>query len=79
MVGVCTVQFKFRLQGHTVGQPALKTLFNRVTRWVDIIIEKFENEVVASVGNREVFCKNFEKAFVVSFFGRGVELKKISE
>ena len=70
MIGVCTVQLQLGFQRHTVGQTALETLFDRVTRRIDIIIEEFENEVVASVGYREVFCKNFEKAFVVSFFGR---------
>ena len=40
MVGVGTIQLKFRLQRYTIGQTMIETLIDRVARWVDIVIKE---------------------------------------
>ena len=46
---------------------------------VNKIIQKFENEVISRIGDREVFCENPVKTFVFPVFGIGFQLEKVSE
>ena len=79
MVGVFARKHKLGFQGHTVGETAAETLLDGVARRVDVIIEKFELEVIAGVSNREVLGKDFEESLIISFFRRGVELEEVAE
>lgn len=67
VIGIGAIKLEFCFQGHAVGESAFQTLFNRVARGVDIVIEKFENEIIARVGNRKVLGKHLIEALVVSF------------
>lgn len=79
VVRVGTVQFELGFEGHRVGQAALKAFSYSVTWGIDVIVEKFQYEIVTSVGNREVLGKYFEKPLVVAFFGRSVKLQEVLE
>lgn len=79
VVRVGTVQFELRFEGHRVGKASLKAFSYSVTWGIDVIVEKFQHEIVTSVGNREILGKNFEKPLVVAFFGRSVKLQEVLE
>ena len=79
VVGVGTIKFEFGLQGHTIGQSALKTFLDTIARRVDIVIQEFQHKVVASISDREVLSKNFVQAIVFTQFRRSVKLQEILE
>ena len=79
MIGVGAIEFEAGLEGYAIGQAAFETLLDSISRGVDIIVEKLEHKVIARISNREVFSKNFIESFIITFFGRSVELKKVSE
>ena len=79
VVGVGTVEFQFRLQGHTVCQATLQALLDGVAGRVDVIIEEFEYKVVTGVRYGEVLGEHLVESLVVPFFGRGVELQEVLE
>ena len=54
MVGVGAIQLQLSLQRNAIRQATLQALVDGVARRVDVIIEELKNEIVASVGDREV-------------------------
>ena len=72
VVRVGAVELQLSLQRHSVGQTTLQTLFDTVTRRVDVIVEELENEIVARVRDGEVLGENFVQAVVLAQFGRRV-------
>ena len=40
VVRVGAIELEFRLEGHTVGESALQTLVDSVTRGVDVVVEE---------------------------------------
>ena len=79
VVRVGTIELKLCFEGHAVGQAMLKTLVDSVARRIDIIVEKFQHEIVARVGNGEVLGKYLIKPFVVALLGGSVELHEVLE
>ena len=79
VIGVGTIEFEFSFQRHAISQATLKTFVNSVARWVDIIVEKFQYKVIASVGNREILRENLIETFVISFFRRSIKLQEVVE
>lgn len=79
VVRVGTIQFELRFERHRIGQAALKAFSYSVTWGIDIVVEKFQYEIVTGVGNREVLGKYFVKPLVVAFFGRSVKLQEVLE
>jgi hypothetical protein len=74
VIGIGTVKFEFGFEGDTIGKAAFQALRDRVSRRIDIVVEELEDEVVTSIGDREILGKNLIEAFVISFFRRSVEL-----
>src|SRR5688572_17376365 len=79
MFRICTVQAKFRFERNAVSQTALNALFDGVARRINKVIEEFEHEVVACIGNRKVLCENFVKAFVLAVLRSCLQLEEILE
>ena len=79
MIRVGAVKFQFSLQGNTVRQSALKTLIYAVAGRIDIIIEKFQYKVIASIRDREILGKDFVQAVILTQFRRSIELQEIFE
>ena len=79
VVGVGTVKFKLGFQRHTVGQTALKALIYRIPRRVNVVVQELEHKAVARIHDGEVLGEHLIQAFVISFFGRGVQLQKVLE
>ena len=79
VVRVGAVEFKFGFEGHTIGHASFETFIDRIAGRIDIIVEKFQHEVIAGVGNREVLGKYFKKALIVAFFRGSVELEEVAE
>ena len=79
VVRVGTIELKLCFEGHAVSQAMLKTLVDSVARRIDIIVEKFQHEIVARVGNGEVLGKYLIKPFVVALLGGSVELHEVLE
>ena len=79
MVRIGAIQLQLGLEGHTVGLAALQTLLDGVAGRIDVIVQEFENEVVARVGNGEILCEHFVETLVVSLFRRGVKLQEVLE
>ena len=79
VVRVSAVKLELSLEGHTVCQSAFQTFFNGVARGVDVVVKKFQHEVVARVGYGEVLGKNLVKAFIVTLFRRSVQLEEVTE
>ncbi len=74
VVGVGAVKFKFCFERNAIGKSALKTLLDRVAGRINIIVEKLEHEIVARVGDGEIFCEHFVKSLILSLFRGSVEL-----
>ena len=72
VVRVGTIELEFGLEGHTVGQSAFETFLDRIARFIDIVVDKFQHKVVASVSDGEVLGKNFVQAVVLAQFARRV-------
>ena len=79
VVGVGAIQLKLGFEGNAVGLTAFQTLLDGVARGIDVIVEEFKHEVVAGVGDREIFGKHLVKTFVVPLFRGSVELKEVAE
>ena len=79
MIGVGTEEFQLGTQGDTVSQSALQTLIDAVTGSFDVVVEEFEHEVVARVGDGEVLRKDFEKTIVLTQLIGSVQLEKFPE
>jgi len=79
VVRVGAIEFEFGFERHAICEAALQTLFDSVAGRVDIIVEKLQHEVVAGIGYRKILGKNLIEALIISFFGRGIELKEIAE
>ncbi len=79
VIGVCTIKLQLGLQRHAVGQTTLQTLLNRIAGRVDIVVEKFEHEVIAGVRDREVFREDLVQALIVALLGRSVKLQEVLE
>ncbi len=79
VLGVGAVEFKFCFEGNAICQTSLQTLLDRVTRLVDIVVYKFQNEVVSGIRDREIFVEHPVKALVLAVLRRGVKLEKVSE
>ena len=72
MVRVGTVEFEFCLQRHVIGKATVETLFDGVTRWIDVIVKEFKNKVIASVRNGEILAEHFIESLVFSFLSRSI-------
>jgi hypothetical protein len=79
VIRIGAVQFEFRFERHRVCESSFQALFDGVTRRVDIVVEKFEDEAVAWVNDREILGKNLIETFVISLFWRRVELEEVME
>ena len=79
MVGIRTVELQLGFEGNTVGQTTIKTFLNGVTRFINVIIDKLKNKIIAGISNREIFRKNFVKSVILAQFAGSVKLQEISE
>jgi hypothetical protein len=79
VIRIGAVQFEFCFERHRVSESSFQALFDGVTRRVDIVVEKFEDEAIAWVNDREILGKNLIETFVISLFWRRVELEEVVE
>ncbi len=79
MIRIRARQLEFSLQGHTIGQTTLDALLDGVTRMIYIIVQKFQVEAVAGVGDGEVLHKHLVQALATTLFRRTVQLEEIVE
>ncbi len=79
MIQIGTRKAKLGLQGNTVGQSSLKTLFYRILRWIYEIVDELQFVAVARIFNGENFLKHPEQSLVLAIFGRGLHLEEIPE
>ena len=79
MIRISTIQFQLSLQRYAIGQTTLKTLVNRVTRRVDIVIQELKNEVITRIGDREVLSEHLIQAVILAFLRRSVQLQEVFE
>ena len=79
VIRISTVKFQFGLKGYTISESALKTFLDRITRFINIIVDKLQYKVIASISNREILSKNFVQTVILTQFTRSVELQKIFE
>ena len=70
---------EFCLQRNVVGQSSLKTLFNRILRRIDEIIDELQLVVVAGVFDWKYFLEDLVKAFVSPVFRCGFQLEEVFE
>ncbi len=55
VLGICARKAEFSLQRNIVCQPSLKTLVNRILRWIDEVIDEFQLVVVSSCLRSGIF------------------------
>jgi hypothetical protein len=79
VLGVSTVELKLGLEWYTIRQTTLQTLFDSVSRLVDVIVDKLQNKVVSGVCDREVLVEHLVETLVLTILGCGVKLEEISE
>ena len=77
VIRIGAIEFQFRLQRHTISQTATNTLFDGITRRVDIIIEELQHEVIARIRNREILGKYAIQPFVFSLLRWSIKLEEI--
>ena len=58
VVRVGTRQLQLSLQRDAVGQATAQAFLDSVLRRIDIVIEKFENEVITRISDREVLIED---------------------
>ena len=54
MIGIGAIQFQLGLQRYAIGQTMLQTLLDGVTGRVNVIVQKFQDEIVPGIGYGEV-------------------------
>ena len=74
MIGICTIKFHLRLQGHTIGQSTLQTFFNGISRRIDKVIQELENEIITRIGDREVLGEHLIQTVILAFLRWGFQL-----
>ena len=79
MLLIVTAQAQFGLEGNSISQTTLHTLFDGVAGWVYKIIKEFQHEDVPCIIDGEILLENLEKTFVVTLIRRGLKLKIILE
>ena len=79
VVGIRTGELELCLEGHTIGQPTAKAFLNGVLRRIDIVVEEFEDEVIARIGNREVLVEDAVESFALTRLGSCVQLEEVAE
>ncbi len=70
VIRIAASQAEFGLQWNAIGQSALDALLFGVTGRINIVVQKFEREVVTRIGNREVLLKYAEQPFLPTLLGR---------
>ena len=79
MVRVGTVKFQLCLQGDAVCQSALEALFDRISWWINIIVQELKNKVVASIRNGEILAEYLVQTIVLTEFWWSIQLEEVSE
>ncbi|EJP33671.1 hypothetical protein HMPREF1146_1669 [Prevotella sp. MSX73] len=77
MIRIRTIQLHLSLQGYAIRQPALKTLINGITRWIDIVIQELKNEIITRIGDREVLCEHLIQSVILAFFRWSIQLQEV--
>ena len=73
---VRAIEFQLGFQRNAVRQTALQTLFDRIARRVDIVVDKLQNKVVPGIGDGEILLKHLVQPPRFAILGRGVHLEK---
>ena len=68
---------QFGFERHAEGQATFDALLDAVARSVDVIVEKFEDEIVSRVGDGEVFRENLVQAFILPIVRIGLQLEEV--
>ena len=68
---VGAIELEFSFQRNAVSQAPVETLLNGISRRIDIIIDKLENEVITSISYWKVFVKNLEQTLLFAFLRSG--------
>ena len=79
VIGVGAEEFQLGAQGDTVSQTTFQAFVDTIARSFDIIVEEFENEVVARISDGEILGKDLEKTIVLTQLIRSVQLEKFPE
>ncbi len=79
VVVIRAIELQLSLQWHAVTQASLQTLLNRVAWGIDIIVYKFENEVISRICNWEILLKHSVETLAFAILCRGIHLEKISK
>src|SRR5690349_3142220 len=67
MLFIITAQTKFGLKRNSIGQSSLHTLFDRITRRIDKIIQELQHENVPGISYRKIFFEHTEQTFDIPF------------
>ena len=70
-------QTQFGFQWHAIGQSPLHTLLDGVAGWIDEIVEEFEDENVAGIGNGKIFLEYAVEPLVHPVFGSRFEWENL--
>ena len=70
---------QFGFERHAEGEAAFDALGNAIARGIDVIVEKFEHEIISRVGDGEVFREDPVKSFVLPIVGVGLQLEEVLE
>ena len=79
MLRVTAGKAEFCLQRDVVRETSLKTLFNRITRRLDEIVDKLKLVVVPRILDWEYFLKNLIQTFILSVLRGCVKLEEVLE
>ena len=79
MVGIRTIKLHLSFQWNTVGKASFKALVYGITRRINIVIQKLQDEIIARVRNWEVLRKHLIQPVVLALFRRSIQLQEVME
>jgi len=68
MFRIGAVEFQLGLKRDAEGQASFNTFLDGITRGINLVIDKFEHEIIPGIGNRKVLLKNSEKSLIFPVF-----------
>ena len=74
MIWVCTVKFHLSLQRYTIRKTSLQALINSIAWRVNIVIQELKNEIITSIGDREVLREHLIQTVILAFLRRSIQL-----
>ena len=70
MLFIITTQTQLGFQRNRISKSSFNTFLNGVTRRIYEVVEKFQNENISCIRDREIFLEHTEQTFVVTLVWR---------